>query len=135
MRRLSILLVLAVAACSTSAPQGPQTASAPAVAPVFGPASPPAKVTQGGAAKPAAIMAPAPVAPVQASEIAAKPKKICKRLKATGSNVPQRVCSTKEEWDELERRALAEQEETKRMMGGMANGMPEGRAPPPPTIR
>lgn len=37
-------------------------------------------------------------APNDASIAAAQADKVCKRMTATGSNVPQSVCRTKEEW-------------------------------------
>ena len=42
---------------------------------------------------PAAEASPAPAA-----------ERICKRVTATGSNLPKRVCATAEEWAELDRK-------------------------------
>jgi hypothetical protein len=42
-------------------------------------------------------------APDDASTAATQGERICKRMTATGSNMPQSVCHTKEEWAAMEK--------------------------------
>jgi hypothetical protein len=42
--------------------------------------------------------------------------RICKNMKATGSNVPQRVCSTQAEWDAADAQNRADAEDLTREM-------------------
>lgn len=83
MRIAIVVLVAALAgACSTAPePQGAQSATA----------------------KPAAAQA-AKAQPAKAKQASAKSDRVCKKFTPTGSNMPQRVCHSKEEWAAIETR-------------------------------
>jgi hypothetical protein len=58
----------------------------------------------------AAISHPAPAQPAEPQSkivVTGKSKRVCQRSVETGSLMPARVCRTQEEWDDLEKGAMA----------------------------
>jgi hypothetical protein len=53
-------------------------------------------------------------APNDASTAAAQSDKVCKRMVATGSNMPQNVCHTKEEWAAMDKQGRQDVEDFER---------------------
>lgn len=53
---------------------------------------------------------------------AAEANRICKRITPTGSNMPQRVCQTPEEWAAVERAGREGVEEMKRQTDALGTG-------------
>jgi len=53
-------------------------------------------------------------APNDASTTAFQGEKVCKRMTATGSNMPQSVCHTKEEWAAMEKQGRQDVEDFER---------------------
>jgi hypothetical protein len=67
----------------------------------------------------ACAAAPAPEAGVQ--EVASD-ERVCKRITPTGSNMPQRVCQTAEQWAAAERAGRQGVEEMKRQNDALGTG-------------
>lgn len=54
--------------------------------------------------------------------VSADASQICKRVTATGSNMPQRVCRTAEEWKDFERAGREGVEDMKRQTDALGTG-------------
>lgn len=64
------------------------------------------------------------VASADGTKPASESGKICKRMMSTGSNMPTRVCSTKEEWDQIDKQGQEGVEDFERARSNMNSAGP-----------